>query len=189
MSSRLQLHRSRQAGVVLAVVALFTAACDESQIAPSTGDMLALGTWGGKDAAVLVTEAGAHVHVGCTFGDVTGKVPLDSDGRFTVDGTYVLRAFPVLVGPTLPAQFSGQVRGETLTLAVAVDDTVEKKPVILGPVSVVFGNEPDMGPCPVCVVKGLPPLPPPRRGLFWRLRHWTNGLLTRGRAGSILRRL
>ena len=74
------------------------------------------------------------------------------DGRFTVDGSYMLRAYPVAVGPTVPAQFSGQVVGATLTLAVAVDDTVENQLVSLGPVTVTHGREPEMAPCPICRV-------------------------------------
>ena len=62
----------------------------------------------------------------------------------------MLRAYPVMIGPELPAQFSGRVVGRTLTLAVAVNDTVEKKVVALGPITVTFGRTPQMGPCPIC---------------------------------------
>jgi hypothetical protein len=81
-----------------------------------------------------------------------GRIPLDPNGRFTVDGSYVLRAYPIMVGPPLPAQFSGRVSGRTLTLAIAVNDSVEKRLVALGPVTVVYGRSPSMGPCPICVV-------------------------------------
>ena len=154
--------------VTIGALALLTAACSESDLAPLPDDALALGTWGGDDVAVMVTDAGAHVHIGCTFGDIQGTIPLDEDGRFTIDGTYVLRAYPVAVGPTLPAQFSGQVKDETLTFAVAVNDTVESKVVALGPVSVVFGQEPKMGQCPICQVTGLPQTETPRKAPFWR---------------------
>jgi hypothetical protein len=63
---------------------------------------------------------------------------------------YVLRAYPIHIGPDLPAQFSGQVRDNRLTLRVVVNDTVEKKTVNLGPVTVTLGREPQMGPCPIC---------------------------------------
>ncbi len=135
--------------LALALVGLFAAGCGDGTFFPP-GATLAIGTWGGDEAGVIVTEAGAHVHVGCTFGDIPGKVPLDLEGRFTVDGTYVLRAFPVVIGPTLPAQFSGRVVNRTLTLAIAVNDTVEDRVVALGPVTVVFGDEPRLGPCPIC---------------------------------------
>ena len=67
-----------------------------------------------------------------------------------VDGSYVLRAYPVQIGPSLPAQFSGRLIGRILTLAIAVNDTVEKKVVALGPVTLVYGRQPEMGPCPIC---------------------------------------
>ena len=103
------------------------AACSDSGASgpAPTGGRLARGTWGGDNAAVIATDSVTHVHVGCTFGDMPPRVMLDKDGRFTIDGTFVLRAYPVLVGPTLPAQFSGQVNGRTLTFAVAVNDTVD----------------------------------------------------------------
>jgi len=74
------------------------------------------------------------------------------DGRFVVDGSYMLRAFPIAVGPTVPAQFSGQVVGRTLTLAIAVDDTIENQLVSLGPITVTFEREPTMANCPICQV-------------------------------------
>jgi hypothetical protein len=135
------------AGTALAGAAL---ACVESGPLPPPGDTLSIGTWGSSNAGVIVTDSAVHVHVGCTFGDMPGDVPLDAEGRFTVDGTYVLRAYPVMVGPELPAQFSGRVVGRTLTLVVAVNDTVEKTVVALGPITVTFGRTPLMGPCPIC---------------------------------------
>ena len=133
------------------VAALLTATCAEDSLVPSDGH-LAVGTWGGDNAGVIATDSVTHVHVGCTFGDMPGHIALDQSGRFTVDGSYVLRAYPVLIGPSLPAQFSGRVTGRTLTLAVAVNDTVEKKVIALGPVTVVYGRTPSMGPCPICLV-------------------------------------
>jgi hypothetical protein len=102
-------------------------------------------------------EADIHVHVGCTFGNIAGNVALDSDGRFTVNGSYVLRAYPVQTGPSLPAQFSGRISGSTMTLAIAVNDTVENRVVALGPIVVVFDREPEMAQCPICRVPGLRP--------------------------------
>ena len=126
--------------------------CSNSPTPPQAGTQLAAGTWGGVNAGVIVTDSVTHVHVGCTFGDLPPNVVLDANGRFTANGSYVLRAYPVLIGPKLPAQFSGHVVGKTLTLAIAVNDTVEKKVVALGPIVVVFGQTPQMGPCPICLV-------------------------------------
>jgi hypothetical protein len=112
---------------------------------------LAPGSWGGPNAGVLVDDSVAHVHVGCTFGDFDAAIELDRAGRFTVPGSYLLRAYPIAVGPTLPATFSGSITGRVLVLRVLVNDTVEKKLVALGPVTVKFGEQPQLGPCPICV--------------------------------------
>ena len=92
----------------------------------------------------------AHVHIGCTLGNFPLPTAVDDQGRFSADGNYTLRAYPIAVGPELPAVFTGVVNGNLLTLSVAVDDTVEKKLVPLGPVTVVLGREPRMQTCPIC---------------------------------------
>ena len=137
-------------GVFLGVMGLLVGSCSGSALLPPSDGTLAVGTWGGDNSGVVVTDSAVHVHVGCTFGDMPGDVQLDANGRFTIDGSYVLRAYPIQIGPSLPAQFSGRVAGRTLTLAIAVNDTVEKKVVALGPITVVHGRAPEMGPCPIC---------------------------------------
>ena len=94
------------------------------------------------------------MHVGCTYGDIPGRVVLDSSGRFSAPGSYLLRAYPVAVGPTLPARFAGRVEGGTLTITITVDDTVSNKAVVLGPARAMFGRDPRLGPCPICVAPG-----------------------------------
>jgi hypothetical protein len=131
---------------------LLLSACTASGPLPPSDGTLAIGDWGGDNAGVIVTAEITHVHIGCTFGDMPPAIALDASGRFTVDGSYVLRAYPIQIGPELPAQFSGRVVGRTLTLAVAVNDTVEKKVVALGPITVVYGRTPNLGPCPICRV-------------------------------------
>jgi hypothetical protein len=138
---------------------LTVAACDGSSPLPPFEDRLSPGTWGGENAGVIVTDDIVHVHVGCTFGDMPGAIALDATGRFTANGSYVLRAFPIQTGPSLPAQFSGRVIGRTLLLSIAVNDTVEKQIVALGPISVQYGRTPEMGPCPICQR-------PPRQSAF-----------------------
>ena len=134
---------------------LLALACSDDTLLPA-GSELRVGTWGGDNTGVIVDESAAHVHIGCTVGNIPGRIALDASGRFTVNGEYVLRAYPVAVGPPLPAQFSGRVIGRTLTLAVAVNDTVEHQVVALGPVSAVLGQAPRLGPCPICRVAPRP---------------------------------
>jgi hypothetical protein len=121
----------------------------EDKIAPD-GNQLAVGEWGGNNAGILVSDSVAHVHIDCTLGDFKMPVTLDSEHRFNVAGNYVLRAFPVQLGPSLPAQFAGVINGNELTFTVAVNDTVEKRLVALGPFKVYYQRSAMMGPCPIC---------------------------------------
>ena len=49
---------------------------DKSYGPPADG-RLAIGTWGGDSTGVIVTDSVTHVHIGCTFGDIPGRVALD----------------------------------------------------------------------------------------------------------------
>jgi hypothetical protein len=126
-------------------------ACDTGATFGSAVE-LPVGTWGGEDAGVIVTATAAHVHVGCTNGDFPAPIALDEDGRFSVAGDYLLTAYPVAVGPTMPARFAGVVSRGELVMTVAVDDTIAGELVVLGPVSVRLGREPELGPCPICAM-------------------------------------
>ena len=141
--------RAPGSALLVAFIAAVATACHSDAVIP-VGNQLAFGTWGGDNVGVIVSDSGMHVHVGCTLGDALGLVPLDADGKFDIAGSYMLRAYPVAVGPILPAEFSGHVVGDKLTLVVAVNDTVQHKLQVLGPVTVQFGKQPQMGPCPIC---------------------------------------
>lgn len=118
-------------------------ACQERLAAPPAE---IVGTWGGHDAGLIVTDSQAHVHIGCTLGDAQGPIHPDADGRFEAEGTYNVDAFPIDRGILHPARFSGRVVGGTMTLTVTLTDTTRQ----LGPVVLVYGKEPEMGPCPIC---------------------------------------
>jgi hypothetical protein len=128
---------------------LIGASCPGNDPISPEGDLLA-GTWGGENVAVMVEDTTVHVHIGCTNGDFPAPITVDSEGKFSVAGSYILRAYPIQVGPSLPAQIAGTVDGRRLTFTIAVNDTVEKKLVILGPSIATFGRDPKMGPCPIC---------------------------------------
>jgi hypothetical protein len=143
--------------LVAASAAAFGHACSSgTPPAAPTGD-LAVGTWGGENVGVLVDDTVAHVHIGCTFGNFPAPLRLGPAGRVTAVGSWVLRAYPILVGPAHPAQLSGTVAGDALTFRITVNDTVAHTTVELGPVTVTYGREPRMGPCPICrVPRALP---------------------------------
>ncbi|HUP19256.1 MAG TPA: hypothetical protein VM778_04790 [Gemmatimonadota bacterium] len=130
-----------RSGLALAV-ALATA-CGGRLAAPPD-DLV--GTWGGENAGVVVTEAAAHVHIGCTLGDTSGPILLAVDGTFDVAGSYNVDAYPVDRGILHPARFTGRVVGRQMTLTVTLTDTTLQ----LGPAVLTFGREPEMGTCPIC---------------------------------------
>jgi len=132
------------------LIALALAGCSSpgANLSPFSGD-LAIGTWGGSGAAMIVADTSMHLHVGCTFGDVSGRVAV-TNGEFDVRGSYMLHAFPIAVGPAMPAHFIGKVLGKTATITVTVDDTVAHQSVVEGPVVVTLGGTPQLGPCPIC---------------------------------------
>ena len=130
-------------------VCLYAAASCSTFDAPA-GSVLASGTYGGTDAGLIVADTAFHLHVGCTYGDYSGKAALDRDGNFSVAGSYMLRAYPIVVGPSVPAQFTGHVSGASVTITAVVNDTVQHTIVTKGPVVVTLGTNPQMGPCPIC---------------------------------------
>lgn len=148
-SAAATLYANGSVAVRIAAMVVLVGACANPRALAPEGKLPA-GTWGGDNAAVMVTESATHVHVGCTNGDMPATIQLDAAGRFTVSGNYLLRAYPVAMGPSLPAEFDGRVNGRTLALTITVNDTIEKKTVRLGPVTVTLGREPRMGPCPIC---------------------------------------
>jgi hypothetical protein len=147
--NRTPLTRHALGLAMIASLVAVVATCGGSTVDPP-GDHIALGTWGGDNTGMIVSDSGAHVHIGCTYGDVLGIVPLDATGKYDIAGSYLLRAYPIAVGPSMPAQFTGTVSNGRLTLIVAVNDTVEHKITILGPVTLQYGKTPQMGPCPIC---------------------------------------
>jgi hypothetical protein len=133
------------------ILSLAVVACSSSRTsAPPADGLLPLGNWGGEGAGMIVSDTAMHLHVGCTFGDASGRIALNSNGQFDVAGSYMLHAFPIAVGPTVPARFTGRLDGNTVTVTATVNDTVQKKTVVMGPVVVVFGAEAKLGPCPIC---------------------------------------
>ena len=127
----------------LVPVLVLVAACGASRLEPGS---VAVGTWGGEEAGLLVRPDGAHAHVACTYGDVVGPIPFDADGRFDVAAQWNVSAFPIDRGVFHDARLSGRITGRSLTFSARLDDTGQ----VLGPVVVTLGREPKMANCPIC---------------------------------------
>ena len=134
---------------LVALGGAFVAACATSS--PSTGARLVpLGTWGGDSAGLIVSDTNFHLHIGCTFGDISGQVAVDDAGNFDLRGSFQLHAYPITVGPTMPARFVGHLDRNALTVTATVTDTIGDSTVVHGPVVVELGKDPQLGPCPIC---------------------------------------
>ena len=133
--------------VIAAAVSLMSGflACSA---ATSTPPADLVGTWGGDNAGMIVSANEVHVHIGCTVGDATTPIRTDASGQFEINGTYNVDAYPVDRGITHPAVFSGRIIRQTMVLTVTLTDTAR----VLGPVTLIYGKEPKMGPCPICRV-------------------------------------
>ncbi len=133
-----------KAAVAFAAAAAVLGPCDPTGLRPPKGTLD--GMWGGENAALIADDTSAHVHIGCTYGDIHQRLIPDAAGRFDVPGQHNITAHPVDRGELHPARFSGRVVGGRMTLTVALTDTA----VTLGPVQLAYGKEPRMGPCPIC---------------------------------------
>jgi hypothetical protein len=136
-------HRLVLRRLAIGLVLLTGGACQAPRVGPST---VPAGTWGGDDGGLIVTAEGAHAHIGCTLGDVTGAIALDPQGGFEVEGKWNVDAFPIDRGIFHPAHLSGRTDGHTLTLAARLSDTGQA----LGPVLLTLGQEPRLQNCPIC---------------------------------------
>ena len=121
--------------------------CELAGPRPSPGKIA--GTWGGEGAGLIADDTSAHVHIGCTYGNVHQAIVADSSGHFDLPGEQDITAHPVDRGILHPARFSGSVLGRTMTLTVTLTDTA----VTLGPVQLRLGETPKLGPCPICLTK------------------------------------
>jgi hypothetical protein len=100
---------------------------------------LAPGHWAGGGACVDVAQSQVTVRNGCTVGTFTPPV-VGADGHFEVDGMFTAVVGPPGAGGSVPAHFSGDVRGgNTLSLTIATTTGT------VGPLTVQFGSQ---EPCP-----------------------------------------
>jgi len=125
------------------LLTLALCACSSSVLWPGG---VAGGTWGGDNAALIGDDTSAHVHIGCTFGTAHQPIVPGTDGKFDVTGEYNISVGPIMVGSNHPAHFTGTVAGRIMALTVTLTDTAKS----LGPVELVFDQQPNMGPCPIC---------------------------------------
>lgn len=87
------------------------------------------GQWGGADIALEVTSEGIDVNFDCAHGHIEESIIPDSDGNFSVKGTYVREhggAMRMNENPdSLPAVYKGKLSENQMTLTVTFPDGTE----------------------------------------------------------------
>src|SRR6266436_5812772 len=109
-----------KAALAFAAATLAFGPCDPTGLKPPK-DLA--GTWGGENAALMADDSGAHIHIGCTYGDIHKRIRLNADGRFDMAGEQNITAYPVDRGILHPARFVGRVSGSSMTLTITLTDT------------------------------------------------------------------
>lgn len=114
--------------VSLTLLALWqNGSCEGGKKAPMSQQQarVAKGIWGGPNVHVEVTEGGARIRFTCARGSIDGPVALDSEGRFSVKGTFAAEGMGPQreddPPPSGPAVYSGVVRDRKMTLTVTVE--------------------------------------------------------------------
>ena len=114
-----------------AVACVIAAACTTAgSPEPVVGGRTSLvGRWGGQSAALTLTDSGGTIQYDCAHGGLLAALQPDEAGRFDVPGIHVREhGGPVSINEridSLPARFTGVVRGDLMTLRVLVGvDTI-----------------------------------------------------------------
>ena len=110
------------------VVGTALVACGPSDMtsAPSQGNTITSGNWGGDQARLVVATNGAELELPCAHGRIEEPLVVPANGRFEWKGTFVQeRGGPTPEGghPAVAAVYSGTLDGETMILSVRAGST------------------------------------------------------------------
>lgn len=85
------------------------------------------GEWGGDHISMNVGEGSAKIEYDCAHGFIQGPLVVDDEGKFRLRGTFTPeRGGPVRLGdtpPEQPATYSGELKGDTMTLILKIGDS------------------------------------------------------------------
>lgn len=90
------------------------------------GQQLGDGVWGGNHIQMTVENGQARIDFDCAGAVINGPFTMDRNGQFNFTGTFTKGSGGPIRKDSMPkekpARFTGQVRGNTMTLTVTVDD-------------------------------------------------------------------
>lgn len=101
---------------------------------------LQAGNWGGAHVAMTVTAQRTDIEFDCGLASIAGAIPVDRDGAFAVNGTFIQeRPGPTTPNgpPRRPMRLTGGVTGDTMDARVTLTDQNED----LGIFTLTFGAE------------------------------------------------
>ena len=105
------------------------------------------GSWGGADIALEVTNEGIDINFDCAHGHIDESIVPDSEGNFSVKGTYVREHGGPMRSDenanSLHAVYKGKVTGDKMTLTLTFPDGTED----VGPFTLERGKEPRIHKC------------------------------------------
>jgi hypothetical protein len=98
------------------------------------------GTWGGNHVQMQVAGDGATIQFDCAHGSIAGTIPLDAEGRYSVEGLYTQEHGGPVGADEQPvpvdARYEGQVTGDSMTLILIDKGTGQK----IGVYALTFGT-------------------------------------------------
>jgi hypothetical protein len=98
--------------VLLLAAGLAAAGCSDPDGA------VPLGRWGGRNAELVVTSAGASARFKCgASGSIAQRLTVDASSTFDVPGSFFT---PVVAAGVRPARYVGSVSGAEMTLALSI---------------------------------------------------------------------
>ena len=104
-------------------VAAVSLQCTGASPGPSDG-IPVLGAWGGRHAALTLTDTGGAIEYDCAHGGLAAAIQPDGDGRFEVGGVHIREhGGPIRIDEpvdSIPARYIGRIIGERMTLRVVV---------------------------------------------------------------------
>jgi len=116
---------------------------------------IAAGPWGGPHVNLTVTPEGFTLEFDCAAGSAKGPPVIDRKGRFKLYGTYVSQpGSPSVPREAHPAEYSGSVKGDLMTLEVKLTDSRQS----IGIYKLVFGQLRRLNKCPISRPQGPPRL-------------------------------
>ena len=103
------------------------------------------GEWGGPHARLDVQDKGARLELDCAHGTLDGVLRLERGGRFRANGRFQREGGAELAREAAegrPAQYSGALKGNVLTIRILTEDGQK-----LGPFTLERGGRAELVKC------------------------------------------